>query len=46
MNYWHQRADDIMGSDRTTIAAARVLARAYEQILARVQKAKQYLDYE
>ena len=46
MNYWHQRANDIMGSDRATVAAARVLARAYEQILARVQKAKQYLYYE
>jgi|GEM_PF-967421 len=46
MNYWNQRANDVMGSDRSTIVAARVLARSYEQILARVQKAKQYLYFE
>jgi GTPase SAR1 family protein len=43
MNYWHARADDYMVSDRATINAASVLARAYERILYRVQKAKEYL---
>lgn len=43
MRYWNQRANDTLGSDRSTIAAAKVLARSYERILYRVQRAKQYL---
>ena len=43
MLYWNQRANDYLGSDRATIAAAKVLARSYECILYRVQKAKEYL---
>lgn len=43
MHYWQQKADDFLGSDRATIAAAKVLARSYGRILYRVQKAKEYL---
>lgn len=43
MYYWQQRADDYLGGDRATIAAAQVLARSYGRILYRVQKAKEYL---
>lgn len=43
MRYWNQRANDFLGSDRATIAAAKVLARSYERIFYRVQQAKQYL---
>ena len=43
MRYWHQRANDYMVGDRATLAAAQVLARSYERILYRVQKAKSYL---
>lgn len=43
LHYWQQRSDDYMGSDRQTVAAAKVLARSYERILYRVQKAKEYL---
>lgn len=43
MHYWQARADDYMVSDRATVKAATVLARSYERILYRVQKAKEYL---
>jgi hypothetical protein len=46
MHYWNQRANDYLGSDRNTIAAAKILTRSYEQILYRVQKAKKYLYFE
>ena len=46
MRYWNQRANDYMGSDRNTIAAAQILTRSYEQIFYRVQKAKKYLYFE
>jgi GTPase SAR1 family protein len=46
MYYWNQRANDYLGSDRNTIAAAKILTRSYEQILYRVQKAKKYLYFE
>lgn len=45
MNYWRQRATDCFGSDNVSIAAAGVLARSYERILYRVQKAKEYLYF-
>lgn len=43
MRYWNQRANDFLGSDRATIAAAKVIERSYGRILYRVQKAKEYL---
>lgn len=43
MHYWHARADDYMVSDRPTITASAILARSYESIFYRVQKAKEYL---
>ncbi|WP_013324392.1 dynamin family protein [Gloeothece verrucosa] len=43
MRYWTQRANDYMAGDRATLAAAKVLARSYERILYRVQKAKDNL---
>ncbi|WP_155748711.1 dynamin family protein [Scytonema sp. UIC 10036] len=43
-SYWHQRADDFFGGDRQTLTAAKVLARSYDRILYRVQKAKEYLE--
>ena len=43
MRYWNQRANDFLGSDRATIAAAKVINRSYGRILYRVQKAKEYL---
>jgi GTPase SAR1 family protein len=43
VSYWHQRGDDYMAGDRQTVAAAKVIARSYERILYRVQKAKEYL---
>lgn len=43
MHYWNQRANDFLGSDRATIAAAKVIERSYGRILYRVQKAKEYL---
>ena len=46
MRYWNQRANDYMGSDRNTLAAAKILTRSYEQIFYRVQKAKKYLYFE
>ena len=46
MSYWSQRANDFMGSDRATIAAAQILTRSYEDILYRVRQAKKYLYFE
>lgn len=43
VRYWKQRANDRMGTDRATLAAARVLARCYENILYKLQKADEYL---
>jgi GTPase SAR1 family protein len=43
MHSWRTRADDYMSSDRSTIHAAGILARSYERILYRVQKAREYL---
>lgn len=43
MHYWIQRANDPLGCDRTTTAAAKVLSRSYELICDRIQKARDYL---
>lgn len=45
MNYWRQKATDYFGNDSASLAAADVLARSYERILYRVQKAKEYLYF-
>ena len=44
VNYWKRRANNRMVSDRATLAAAKVLARSYERIWYRVQKAQEYLS--
>lgn len=43
VNYWKGRSNDLMLSDRQTMAAAGVLVRSYERILFRVQIAKENL---
>jgi hypothetical protein len=43
MQYWQARANDYMTGNGITIKAANVLARSYERIFYRVQKAKEYL---
>jgi hypothetical protein len=43
MHYWQERESDYLGSDRISTNAAGVLARSYERILYRLQKAKEYL---
>ncbi|MGB6297371.1 MAG: dynamin family protein [Rivularia sp. (in: cyanobacteria)] len=45
MNYWRQKAMDYFSNDSISIAAASVLARSYEGIFYRVQKAKEYLYF-
>lgn len=45
IQYWQGKAADYLGADSTTIAAARVIARSYEVILYRVQKAQEYLYF-
>ena len=40
-----QKDADYLDADSTTIAAAGVLARSYEGILYRVQKAQEYLYF-
>ena len=43
IQYWRNRANDFMASNRATISAATILARSYERLLYRVQKAREYL---
>lgn len=43
IQYWNRRANDFLGLDSQTLAAARVMARSYERILYRIQKAEEYL---
>lgn len=45
IHYWQQKDADYLDADSTTIAAAGVLARSYEGILYRVQKAQEYLYF-
>jgi GTPase SAR1 family protein len=43
MHYWQERASDYLSSDTMSTNAAGVLARSYERILYRLQKAQEYL---
>ena len=43
INYWYQKAEDIMGINRQTIKAARIMARSYERILYHLKEAYKHL---
>jgi hypothetical protein len=40
---WHLRATDDIGTDRTTLAAAAVIARSYERVIHHLNTAQQHL---
>jgi len=41
--FWHQRANDFLDTDRRTLAAASVLARSYQRIVFHLNEAKKHL---
>ncbi|NEP79223.1 MAG: hypothetical protein F6K17_23025 [Okeania sp. SIO3C4] len=43
INYWYQKAEDIMGINRQTIKAAKIMARSYERILYNLKEADKHL---
>ncbi len=43
--FWHQRANDFMDTDRKTLAAASVLARSYQRIVFHLNEAKKHLYF-
>lgn len=41
MRYWQEKAADIFENDRNSVTAAKVMARSYERIIYRLQKASE-----
>ncbi len=41
--FWHRRANDILDTDRKTLAAASVLTRSYQRIVFHLNEAKKHL---